>query len=55
MPVNPDFLGFYCKIRDPQEIQLLRQVAADLGFPTNASLVHLLAKHYAMNNLERMQ
>ena len=51
---EPDFFGFYAIVRDPREVQLLRQVSQDLGWPSNAALLHLLAKHYAMNNLERL-
>jgi hypothetical protein len=55
MPENPERYGFYAVLRDPREIQLLREVAQDLGWPNNTTLVHLLAKAYAANNLERMQ
>jgi len=51
-PETPEFFGFYCKIRDPREVQLLREVSADLGHPNNAALIHLLAQHYFQNNLE---
>jgi hypothetical protein len=44
------FLGFYAKIRSPEEIQLLRRVSQDLGWPSNASLLHLLARDYLQNN-----
>jgi hypothetical protein len=50
-----DAFHFYCKIHNPTEVQLLREVSQDLGWPSNSALIHLMAKAYAANNLERMQ
>jgi hypothetical protein len=55
LPENVEKYGFYAVLRDPKEIALLREVSKDLGWPSNQTLVHLLAKAYATNNLERMQ
>jgi hypothetical protein len=49
-----EFLGFYAKVRTPEEIQLLRRVSQDLGWPSNASLLHLLAQSYLRSNGEVM-
>jgi hypothetical protein len=37
---------FFAEIKDPREIQLLRQANAQLGYASNATLLHLLAAHY---------
>ena len=42
--------GFYAILRDPEEVKLLRRVSQDLGWPSNASLIYLLAKNYTKNN-----
>ena len=46
------FLGFYAKVRTPEEIQLLRRVSQDLGWPSNSALLHLLAQSYLRSNGE---
>jgi hypothetical protein len=45
-PKEPEFYGFYCKVRDLREIQLIREASAGLGWPQNSALLHLLADHY---------
>jgi hypothetical protein len=49
-----DIYCFLAKIRDPREIQLIRQASAGLGFPSNATLLHLLSQHYLNSNREKM-
>jgi hypothetical protein len=46
--------GFYCNIRDAREIQLLRQASTLLGWPSNRSLLHLLATDFLKNNGDLM-
>jgi hypothetical protein len=42
--------GFYANVRDPRDVQLIRQASSLLGWPSNSSLLHLLADAYVKSN-----
>ena len=41
-----DKYNFLAKIRDPREVQILREAAAGLGYPSNHTLLFLLSQHW---------
>jgi hypothetical protein len=45
---------FFAEIKDQKEVQLLRQANAQLGYASNATLLHLLAAHYLKTTDEAM-
>jgi hypothetical protein len=49
-----DIYSFLAKIRDPNEIRLIRAASAGLGYPSNATLLHLLAESFLKTNKEMM-